>query len=102
MKINILKNENELLFYIFIWLPYSANVGGAFGLCLGASIISFIEIIYFVVVRVFGRILTRNYQNRQRKSTEPKLRMEKMEKTMRIPRFHQYYNRDIYYGSFIR
>lgn len=34
----------------------TASVGGVFGLCLGASTISLIEVIYFIVIRVFGRI----------------------------------------------
>lgn len=30
-----------------------ASVGGVFGLCLGASIISIIEFIYFTMIRLF-------------------------------------------------
>lgn len=33
-----------------------ASVGGVFGLCLGASTISLIEVLYFFVFRVGGRI----------------------------------------------
>lgn len=96
------ESMKKMMNLVFVRLSYSANVGGAFGLCLGASIISFIEIIYFVVVRVFGRILTRKYTNRKKPSATPVLRMERPEKVMKLPRFHQYYNKDIYYGSFLK
>lgn len=36
---------------------FVANFGGIFGLCLGGSIISLIEIGYFVLIRILGRIL---------------------------------------------
>lgn len=47
-----------------------ASVGGVFGLCLGASTISLIEVIYFIVFRVFGRTLFNAIPNRL--SVEPK------------------------------
>lgn len=43
---------------IFTFSKIAASVGGVFGFCLCASIISFIEVIYFVVVRVCGRMLS--------------------------------------------
>ncbi|XP_068994279.1 sodium channel protein Nach [Neodiprion pinetum] len=45
-----------------IWLTWDglfASFGGIFGLCLGGSVISLIELVYFYVVRIFHK---RNYQ----------------------------------------
>ena len=43
-------------------VDFVASLGGLFGLCLGFSIISFIEIIYWVVAgvirSVFGKMLS--------------------------------------------
>lgn len=50
-------NSEYALTKSFIIFIGSASVGGIFGLCLGASTISLIEMIYFVVIRIFGRIL---------------------------------------------
>lgn len=57
---NIPKNLSTLFwkYTIFTLSKIAASVGGVFGFCLGASIISFIEVIYFVVVRVCGRMLS--------------------------------------------
>lgn len=54
----------------------SASAGGTFGLCLGASIISFIEIIYFVVVRIIGPILISARANGQTDANETKFKQQ--------------------------
>tara|TARA_A100001015_G_C14956626_1_gene699063 strand:- start:913 stop:1173 length:261 start_codon:yes stop_codon:yes gene_type:complete len=40
-------------------VDFIASLGGLFGLCLGFSVISFIEILYWVVVRMSRNILRR-------------------------------------------
>lgn len=37
-----------------------ASFGGIFGLCLGGSIISLVEILYFATVRFFTRVIKAN------------------------------------------
>lgn len=52
-------NELKALFFLLV-----ASLGGIFGLCLGASIISFIEVIYFFVARIFFKCLTKQTSTR--------------------------------------
>lgn len=48
----------------FEQFSFAASVGGIFGLCLGASTISLIEVFYFVVIRGFGHVLFNSLANR--------------------------------------
>lgn len=57
-------------------LSFLASVGGIFGLLMGASIISFIEIIYFVVVRIVGPILFSTYSSDEKKKHEAKSKQQ--------------------------
>lgn len=74
----------------------TASVGGVFGLCLGASIISLIEVIYFIVFRVFGRTLFNAIPNcpSVESKAEAKLTDEKIFKKGYIRR-----NRRIYHNG---
>jgi hypothetical protein len=40
---------SQLYFYVY----FTASIGGALGLCMGFSLISAVEIVYFFTVRVF-------------------------------------------------
>lgn len=89
----------SILYNVFAWLIdfslycFSANVGGAFGLCLGASFISFFEIVYFVAIRVFGRILAHKYSRKTHPSEQ---------KVKSIQTIHGSYSEDNHFGGFIK
>lgn len=77
-----------------ICILFVASVGGIFGLCLGASIISFIEVIYFVVVRIIGSTFLSIPSNVANKKEIP--REQKKEKPVcsaRDPRTNKLYFR---------
>lgn len=76
-----------------VYYFHVANIGGAFGLCLGASIISFIEILYFIVVRVIGRILMR-YHNMTAHSTDSS--------NMATQQIQTISRKDAHFGGYIR
>lgn len=61
---------------------FSASIGGIFGLCCGASIISCIEVIYFVVVRMIGSTFLSIPTNVEKKS-EPSQMDKKFANTTR-------------------
>lgn len=65
----ILMNGVDLIFGIV-----SASLGGMFGLCLGGSFISLVEIVYFLLIRSVGNILLRyNKPKKDEPTSAPKL-----------------------------
>lgn len=50
--------ENIILtLFIIIFYHLTASFGGIFGLCLGGSVISFIELIYFFTLRLYSILI---------------------------------------------
>lgn len=58
-------------------LKSAASVGGIFGLCLGASTISLIEVIYFVIIRICGRIIFQTMP--KRKNHRPTIKSKQLD-----------------------
>lgn len=54
-------NWDGIMQFVFLsnLIRFSAAFGGIFGLCLGGSIISLVEIAYFVFVQIFSKFLPR-------------------------------------------
>jgi len=48
----LINNNNKKKIIVCYWF-FSGNIGGLFGLFLGCSIISFFEILYFFVIRLY-------------------------------------------------
>lgn len=65
------------LHYIHIYkqFPISANLGGIFGLCLGASMVSGVELIYFLTVGFAVYLYDNNYYAILRKNLQNKWAM---------------------------
>lgn len=57
----------------------TASFGGIFGLCLGGSVISFVEILYYFTIKLYNRITSRRYDEKRKR----------MEKTVGIQKQHQ-------------
>lgn len=45
--------------YIFLWHFWAASFGGIFGLCLGGSVISLVELLYFYTLRLYSVFINR-------------------------------------------
>lgn len=63
-----------ILSEIFIFV-YLASFGGIFGLCLGGSVISLMEIAHFLLTRTIGKFLLHHIQRKQnrKRKTAPKV-----------------------------
>lgn len=80
------------LIYIFL----TGSVGGILGLCLGFSVITLVEIIYFLTFRLLSRSNRRIEAPKEPSLQEEikilKKEIEEMKETMRTNRFNHYRN----------